>query len=129
MDIVINWGSLVGSAPSQFQTVVINAVAYLESILRDNITINIGVNWGYVNGTAVTGLGASLTNNHTYTATQVRNALLADATTSYDSSADATLANPIYNVAVMDANARALGLQFIDLAIERLGAFCASVGD
>src|SRR5689334_15099407 len=110
MDIVVNWGSHVGSAPAQFQTLVNNAVAHLESILTDAITINIGVDWGYVNSQVVTSLGESSFNYRIYTSSQVGNALLADSTTSYDSSANTTLASPSFDVAVTNAQARALGL-------------------
>ena len=110
MNITIAWDSHVQAAPSPFQTAVNSAVAYLDSIFQDNITVRIGVDWGYVNGMAVTALGESLTNYQTYSAATVRAALFADATTTSDSQANAALANPAYTVAVTDANARALGL-------------------
>lgn len=110
MNIVISWGTHLAGAPTQFQTVVNAAVAFLNATLTDNITVNIGADWGFVNTNAVTALGQSSTNYQIYTGAQVRTALQSDATSSSDASANATLDPWNGNVAVANANARALGL-------------------
>src|SRR6266702_1517719 len=113
----IVYDTSVNSAPAGFKT-AINAVAqFFQSHFYDNVTVNINVGYGEVNGQAMSpsALGNSLTFLNTYTYAQVKNALTTDAKTSDDSTAVATL--PASSPApgggtywVSTAEAKALGL-------------------
>ena len=89
----ISWDSSVQSAPSGFTAGVLAAVQYLESQFSDPITINIAVGYGEVMNTAM-GSGA-LGQSRWYLSSvgysQLASALTADATSTSDASAVASL--------------------------------------
>ena len=53
----ITWAASVANAPSGFQTAVINAAQYLESLYTNAVTVNINVGYGDIAGAAM-GAGA-----------------------------------------------------------------------
>jgi Ca2+-binding RTX toxin-like protein len=111
----ITYDSTVNSAPAGFITAVNAAVQYLESQFTDAVTININVGYGEVGGYTLDpgALGESLTYLNSYSYTQVRAALIGDASSADDTSATATLptTSPVSGTYwVSTANAKALGL-------------------
>jgi hypothetical protein len=114
MDIVITWGSHVGSAPAQFQSTVSTVATFLETLFWDPITVNINVDWGFVNGTPVTALGQSLTFYDTFSYDgAVRAALINDAHTGADAQSLSSLPNlgaGTPTIAIASAAAHAFGL-------------------
>src|SRR5215510_919189 len=114
MDIVITWGSHVGSAPAQFQSTVNTVVTFLEHLFWDPVTININVDWWLVNGSTVTALCQSSTFYNTYSYDSVvRAALINDAHTGADAQSLSSLPNTgagTPTIAIATAAARALGL-------------------
>ena len=111
----ISWDSSVSSAPTGFTTAVTNAVQYLEAQFRDPVTINIDVGYGEVGGSALgTGaLGSSEWYLNSVGYSQLVSALSADATTSADASAVASLptTSPVNGTFwTTTAQAKALGL-------------------
>ena len=92
--LVINvaYDASVNNAPAAFKADVAAVVSYLESQFTDPVTINIQVGYGEVNGqTMSSAIGQSMYFVGTYNYSQVRNALAADAKTTNDQSAVATL--------------------------------------
>ncbi len=89
----VNYDASVNSAPAAFKADVAAAVSYLESQFSDPITITITVGYGEVNGQTMGcgALGQSMYYVGSFNYSQVKNALVADATTANDLSANATL--------------------------------------
>jgi hypothetical protein len=117
MDIVITWGAHVGSAPAQFQSTVNRVATFLESLFWDQVTVNITVDWGFVDGSPVSSLGASSTFYDTFSYDgAVRAALINDAHTAIDAQSLSSLPNlgaGTPTVAIASAAAHALGLTSI----------------
>ena len=111
----ITWDSSVTSAPSGFQTAVLNAAHFIEANYTDPVTININVGYGEVAGTTLgsNALGSSLTSLASVSYSTLYNALKADGTTASDATAVASLPTsaPVSGgFAVTTAQAKALGL-------------------
>jgi hypothetical protein len=111
----ISWDSSVQSAPSGFTTAVIAAAQYLESQFVDPVTVNVSIGYGEVNGTALGSntLGSSLSYLSSVSYTNLRNALAADATTTTDTTAVASLpsSSPVSGTFwTTTADAKAIGL-------------------
>ena len=112
----ITWDSSVQSAPSGFTAGVMAAVQYLESQFSDPITINIDVGYGEVMNTALGGgeLGESRWYLSSVGYSQLASALKADATSTSDASAVASLpaGSPVNGGTfwTTNAQAKALGL-------------------
>jgi hypothetical protein len=112
----ITWDSSVQSAPSGFTAGVLAAVQYLESQFSDPITINIAVGYGEVMNTAMGGgeLGQSRWYLSSVGYSQLASALKADATSTSDASAVASLpaGSPVNGGTfwTTTAQAKALGL-------------------
>lgn len=94
--LVINptYDSSVNSAPAGFKTAFQDAVNYFDSTFSNPVTVNIGVGWGEIGGSAIG--GGALGESETYLAGyysygQVRNAMISDARSSADQSAIASL--------------------------------------
>lgn len=115
MQFNFTYGASVNSAPAGFTSTIQAAGNYLSAFFRDNITINIHVGFGEVNGSTVTSLGVSSTLLQNYTYTQIRNAFGADVTSLDDSTAYNNLpaSSPFIgaNYWLARAQAKALGLQ------------------
>ena len=118
MGLVIDlvYDASVNSAPAAFKSVINSVVQFYESYFVDPITITIDVGYGEVAGLWLGGstLGASETYLDSFTYAQLRNALIADATSGTDFSAIASLpaTNPLGSgtYSVPQAEAKALGL-------------------
>lgn len=111
----VSWDSSVSSAPSAFTTAVMKAVTYLESTFSDPVTLNISVGWGEVAGATLgsNALGSSQSYLSSYSYSTLTSALSADATSSTDQSAVASLPStaPVSgNLWVSSSEAKALGL-------------------
>ena len=112
----VNYDASVNSAPAAFKADVAAAVSYLQSQFSDPITITISVGYGEVNGQTMGSgaLGQSMYYVGSFNYSQVKNALVADAKTADDLSANATLptVDPTNGGTfyVASAEAKALGL-------------------
>ena len=89
----VSYDASVNSAPAAFKTDIAAAISFLESKFTDPITININIGYGEVNGQAMGSgaIGQSMYFVNPYNYSQVKNALVADATTASDLSSVATL--------------------------------------
>src|SRR5215471_6690626 len=115
MTINVAYDTSVASAPTGFTDVVNQVVQYLESQFSDPITVNIAVGYGEAGGSNLPGnaLGASSTYLSRFSYSAIKNALAADAKTTADSSAVASLpaTDPTGgNWWVTTAEAKAIGL-------------------
>ena len=112
----VSYDASVNNAPAAFKTDVAAAISFLESKFTDPITININVGYGEVNGQTMGSgaIGQSMYFVNPYNYSQVKNALVADATTASDLSSVATLpsTDPTNGGTfyVSSADAKALGL-------------------
>src|SRR5690242_2292896 len=112
----VSYDASVASAPAGFKTAVDAVVQWFESHFSDPITINIGVGYGEVGGQTMGAgsLGQSMYFLGSYNYSTVKNALAADATTTSDATALASLpsTNPTGNGTfwLATAEAKALGL-------------------
>ena len=111
------WDASVNSAPAAFKTDVMAVVQYLESKFTDPITVNINVGYGQIDGQPLDAgaLGESSTFLSSFTYSQLKNALVADAKTSTDAAAIASLpaTDPVsgtHSYWIATAEAKALGL-------------------
>ena len=111
----ITYDSSVSSAPAAFTTAISSAVQYLESQFSDAVSININVGFGEVNGTSLGSgqLGASYYYLNRYSFSQLTGALIADAKTTTDATAVASLpttdpTSGAYWVSTADAKALSL---------------------
>src|SRR4051812_22999145 len=89
----LTYDSSVGSAPAAFTTALNAAVAYFQSTFQDNVTVNLAVGYGEINGQALdsNALGSSLPYFSHYSYSQVRSALAGDAISAADASSVASL--------------------------------------
>jgi hypothetical protein len=116
MIINVTFDSSVGSAPAGFIATVDAVVQYYETQFTDPITVNIDVGYGEVDGQALGSgaLGESITFLNSFSFSQIRSALAADATSAADQTAVASLpsSNPAgtANFWVATAEAKAMGL-------------------
>ena len=117
MQINIHYDASVSSAPAAFKTAVNYAVSVLDAAFTNNVTLNIKVGWGEVGGMPLDSddLGESETAiAPTYDFSTITNALLANANSPVQTTADATLPpNDVTNGGIFDigtAEAKALGL-------------------
>ncbi len=127
----ITYDSSVSTAPSAFTTAMSSAVQYLESQFSDPVSINIHVGFGEVNGTALGSgqLGASEYYLNSYSYSQLTGALKADAKTSTDATAAASLpaTDPTGGTYwVSTANAKALALSGASTATDGYVGFSSS---
>jgi len=111
----ITWDSSVSSAPSQFQPAVLAAVQYLESQIRNAVTLNVSIGWGEVGGSSLGNytLGASQSYLRNVSYSSLRTAMIGSVTSSDDASAAASLpaSSPVSgNYWTTTAEAKALGL-------------------
>jgi hypothetical protein len=116
------YDSSVNSAPAQFKAVVAAVVQYFESTFTNPVTITIDVGYGEVAGQSLVAgaLGESNTNAQSYTYSQVKTALVNQATSTIAKQAVSTLptSDPLpvsppgqSDFLVATAEAKALGLQ------------------
>jgi hypothetical protein len=89
-----NYDTSVNSAPAGFATAFQGVIDFFQSTFTDPITVNIGVGWGEVGGYTIS--AGALGQSQTYLAGyysygKVRDALIADAKSSADSTAVASL--------------------------------------
>ena len=110
----LSYDSSVDTAPIGFKTALNSLVSFLQTTFTDSVTVNIDVGYGEVGGTPLNGaLGESSTFLHGYSYTQLKNALMADASSATDNSAVASLpaSDPIGKTYVVStAEAKALNL-------------------
>jgi hypothetical protein len=93
MQFNITFDASVLSAPAEFKTDVLSVASYYASQFTDPVTVNLNVGFGEVGGSALpsNALGASSTNLVSTSYKTLVNALKADATSSADHSAVASL--------------------------------------
>ncbi len=113
----VTWDTSVANAPAAFKTDVMAVVQFLETEFTDPVTININVGYGEVAGQALDpgALGESSAFLSSFSYSQLRNALVADAKTATDAAAIASLpatdpASGTHTYWVATAEAKALGL-------------------
>jgi hypothetical protein len=113
----VTYDQSVAGAPAGFLPAFTNAINTLTSTYNDPMTINMNVGWGEINGGSLNpgNLGQSLTNQPgALTYTQVRTALINDATSSNDAIAVSGLgvADPTggKQFEMSNAEAKSLGL-------------------
>jgi hypothetical protein len=106
------YDSSVDTAPIGFKTSLNSLVSFLQSTFTDPVTVNIAVGYGKIGGKALgpNSLGASSTAMQHYSYAELKNALMADASSATDNSAIASLpaANPTgtsYMIATAEAKA------------------------
>src|SRR5215471_12102258 len=88
----VTYDPSVATAPAGFIPAFADAIDFYQSTYTDPIVVNINVGWGEIFGTPVTALGESTSAQLTgLTYNQVRNALIADATSPADDIAVSTL--------------------------------------
>ena len=93
--LVINiiYDSSVSSAPAGFEAAVASVVQFYESEFTNPITLNIQVGWGEIDGQAVSSgsLGESESYIQSFSYSQIRYSLIANAVSSAQSGADSSL--------------------------------------
>ena len=109
----ITFNSSVNSAPTGFLSTVNAVASFLSSNFNDNITINVSVGYGEINGSSISSgdLGQSQWLLQNYNYSTIRSALISDSRTADDQSSISTL--PSFesgNWWVTTAEAKALGL-------------------
>jgi len=126
MQIDVTYDSSVASAPAGFTAVIADVVNYYDTQFANPITVNIDVGWGEVDGMSLgaEALGESFANftSTYYSYTQIKAALAANAETSDEKAAVATLpaTDPTDGgtLSVTSADAKALGLIGASTAID-----------
>jgi hypothetical protein len=132
LTINVTYDSSVNNAPAAFKTVVQQVVQFYASQFNDPVTINIAVGYGEVGGSSMGSgaLGESSTYLMSATYQQLRNALIADAKTSTDTSAIANLptSDPTgsNHYWLATAEAKALGLLGASSAIDGYVGFSST---
>jgi Ca2+-binding RTX toxin-like protein len=114
--LILDWDSSVATAPTGFMTAAEDAASFLANSFANPITITIQMGWGEVGGSKIgsNAVGESDGSDIVTTYAVVRNALVANATSTDQITADATL--PIADPTGGDtfdvsfAEAKALGL-------------------
>lgn len=116
MKFSITWDASVAAAPAAFKSAVVAAAQYYANAFSDNVTVNLSIGYGEVNGQSLgaSALGASVTNFQSSTYSELTSALRAHATSATDALAVASLAStdPTGGAKswVTTAQAKALGL-------------------
>jgi Putative Ig domain len=113
----VSYDSSVSSAPAGFKTAVAAAVSALESEFTNNVTLNIKVGWGEVNGQAISS-GSAAESMHNVVSTNynaILNAMTATASSPDDTVAVATVASEASTYSglsflMSSAEAKALGI-------------------
>jgi len=117
MNINISFDSSVQSAPAGFQSAVLAAAQIIDAALTDNITINIAVGYGEINGTTLTkqnGAEGNVASGNFFSYSQVRTLLTNGASagdTSFLSLPSGSSVQGQSQVAVWFAEQKALGLR------------------
>ncbi len=130
----VTYDQAVSTLPTGFTTIINAVVNYFESHFTDPVTVNIDVGFGEAAGYSLGGaLGMSLTYLQSATYSQIKSALTADANTSDDASAVASLpaADPVggtHNYWVSTAEAKALGLNTSTTSIDGYVGFSNTAG-
>jgi FG-GAP-like repeat len=133
VDINVTFDSSVSGAPAAFETVVNAVIAFLDATFSDPITINIDVGYGEIDGQSLgSNVGESETEVQDYSFSQVRNALIADATTvdDYTSTASLPTSDPVPGGGTYEmstAEAKALGLAVRNGQVDGYVGFGSSV--
>jgi Ca2+-binding RTX toxin-like protein len=129
---VINvvYDASVNNAPAAFKTDVTAAVQYFESHFTDHVTITIDVGYGEVGGYSLGSgaLGESLTYLSSYSYSQIKGALTADAKTADDATSVASLptTSPVAGTFwTSTAEAKALGLMASNSQIDGYVGFAS----
>ena len=118
MNIIIQYDSSTIGAPAGFFTAVQTAVARIDALIGNNITITIDFGWGEVGGRPLSGsVGSSLTTPFNIPYTQVKAALIASATTLSDIASYNALpiSDPSSGQGISVSLAQALALQIPNL--------------
>ena len=128
MIINITYDSSAAAAPAGFKTEVAAAVSYLDSLFTNNVTVNIAVGWGEVEGQALpsNALGSSIVPTY-YT---VDYASAVDALKAVGAPGSATLpaSSPFTGSLTMSsAEAKALGLLGASAAIDGYVGFSSTL--
>ena len=110
----VSYDASCNNAPAGFKTAVAAVVSYYESQFTNPITISIDVGYGEVDGESVGGLSESLYYLNSLTYSQLKTALVANATSAADETAISTLpaTDPTNGGTywLSQANEKALGL-------------------
>lgn len=112
----LTFDSSTATAPAAFFTALAHEIEFYEAMFSDPITINLHVGWGDINGGPLNpgNLGQSLTNQQAVSYATLKAALAADAKTSTDAIAVASLPladpTPGKNFVMSNAEAKSLGL-------------------
>jgi hypothetical protein len=128
----VTYDSSVGGAPAGFKTAFTAAVQFLENTYTNPITINVDVGYGEINGNPLMSgaLGESSTYFNNYTYSQVRSALVQNASSADQVSAANSLpsSDPTGsgNYWVATAEAKALGLMGPSSSVDAFVAFSSS---
>ncbi len=116
MNVNIEFDSSVSSAPAGFQNAMLTAASIINSVLTDNITINIAVGYGEIDGTTLTNQNFALggpSGGHLYSYTQLRGLLTSHATAgdaAFNALPSGSSIQGAPQVAVWSAEEKALGL-------------------
>jgi hypothetical protein len=115
MNINIEFDSNALAAPASFRNAVLTAASLMDAALTDNITVNIGVGYGEIEGTPVSSTSAEGGPNtgDFFTYSQIRSLLLSHASsgdTTFNSLPAGTSIQGQTWVAVWSAEEKALGL-------------------
>src|SRR5262245_45497657 len=116
MNINIEFDANAQAAPAAFRNAVLAAASMLDAALTDNITVNIEVGYGEIDGTAISSTGAEGGPNsgHFYSYSQIRSLLISHASpgdTTFNSLPSGTSIQGQTQVAVWYAEEKALGLR------------------
>ncbi len=116
MNINIEFDANALAAPASFRNAVLTAASLIDAALTDNITINIAVGYGEINGTPVSGTSAEggPSSGNFYSYSQIRSLLVADASpgdTTFNALPAGSSIQGQTQVAVWYAEEKALGLR------------------
>lgn len=116
MNINIEFDANALAAPASFRNAVLTAASLIDAVLTDNITINIAVGYGEIDGTPVSGTGAEggPSTGNFYSYSQIRSLLVADASpgdTTFNALPAGSSIQGQTQVAVWYAEQKALGLR------------------
>ena len=116
MNINIEFDANALAAPAPFRNAVLTAASMIDAVLTDNITINIAVGYGEIDGTPVSSTSAEggPSSGQFYSYSQIRSLLVADASTGDTTFNSLPVGSSIQGqtqVAVWYAEEKALGLR------------------
>jgi autotransporter passenger strand-loop-strand repeat protein len=116
MDIKVTYDASVSAAPAGFKAAINYAIGILDAAFTNNVTVNIRVGWGEVDGQAIAsddlGENFQAAAPVAYNYSTLTNALIANATAPDQQEAYATLpaTDPVGHFDIGSAAAKALGL-------------------